>query len=74
MIFDKKYKLFKVQHPPKSSREQDRNKKDKTRQQQTPFYISFIFFLKSLHQPKERTVQMKEYLSDDKDNSEASCT
>lgn len=47
----------------------------KTRQQRTLFHISFIVFLKSLHQPKERTVQMKEYLSEKTNTTlKASCT
>lgn len=48
----------------------------KTNTPKTPDLILYIFYclLKSLHQPKERTVQMKEYLSEDKHNSEASCT
>ena len=48
----------------------------KQKKEATSNLILYIFYclLKSLHQPKERTVQMKEYLSDDKHNSEASCT
>lgn len=41
-------------------------KNNTERQTQTAILYIFYCLFKSLHQPKERTVQIKEYLSEDK--------